>query len=209
MSTFFGLKSKPYPLDPSLSGTSAWDTLSAPYPTYPQDDKLFNKLFPPAVFELSLSPWLPIGFSLGYYLVAHSANGVVKRNGSKDYTKGSGLMPRLLRFLILVHNAALAVYSGWTWAIMFPYVVDFFLQGWSAAGFDGVKLALCSMPTNYPHLGKYAYMFYLSKYYEVFDSVILLLKGKRVSNLQSYHHAGAIICMWIAYRYQSQPVWGK
>jgi hypothetical protein len=39
------------------------------------------------------------------------------------------------------------------------------------------------------------------------DSVILHLKGKQIGNLQSYHHAGALICMWIAYRYQSQPVW--
>lgn len=209
MSTFFGLKAKPYPFDPASPGSTPWDTLSAPYPRYPNDDNLFRKAFPPNVYRVTLSPWLPLGFSLAYYIVAHAANGIVKRNGNKDYTKAPGLQAKILRFLILIHNAGLALYSGWTWAMMFPYVVDFFSQGWRAAGFDGVKLALCSMPTNCPHLGKYAYIFYLSKYYEVFDSVILLLKGKKVSNLQSYHHAGAIICMWIAYRYQSQPVWGK
>ncbi len=209
MSRFIGLKSQPYPLDSTGPDASVWDTLSAPYPRYPNKDKLFAQLFPPAVYNATLSPWLPFSFSIAYYLVAHAANHIVKRNGSTDFTKGSSLRARTLRFLILVHNAALAIYSGWTWAMMFPYVVDFFVQGWSAAGFQGVKLALCSMPTNCPHLGKYAYIFYLSKYYEVFDSVILLLKGKKVSNLQSYHHAGAIICMWIAYRYQSQPVWGK
>ncbi|TKY86306.1 hypothetical protein EX895_005131 [Sporisorium graminicola] len=207
MSTFLGLKRMAYPLDPSFPGSTAWDSLSAPYPRYPDHDKVFSKLFPRSKFEFTLSPWLPLGFSLAYYLVVHAANGIVKRNGSKDFTKGSGFLPTLLRFLILAHNAGLAVYSGWTWAMMFPLVVDFFLQGSKAAGLDGLKLALCSMPTNYPHLGVYAYIFYLSKYYEVVDSVILLLKGKRVSNLQSYHHAGAIICMWIAYRYQSQPVW--
>ncbi|CBQ72860.1 conserved hypothetical protein [Sporisorium reilianum SRZ2] len=208
MSTLFGLKRRAYPLDPSFAGSTAWDSLSAPYPEYPgDDDTLFSKLFPPSAFEFSLSPWLPLAFSLAYYVIAHSANGIVKRNANKDYTKGSGLLPTLLRFLILVHNAGLAIYSGWTWAMMFPYAVDFLRQGLAAAGYDGLKLALCSMPTNFPHLGKYAYIFYLSKYYEVVDSIILLLKGKRVSNLQSYHHAGAIICMWIAYRYQSQPVW--
>lgn len=208
MSTFFGLKAKPYPHDPTGRGATPWDTLSAPYPKYPgTDDKLFAKIVPPPLFKATLSPYLPFAFSLAYYIIAHSANGIVKRNGNKDYTKGSGLLARLLRFIVLVHNAFLAVYSGWTWAMMFPYTLDFFLQGWSAAGFQGLKLALCSMPTNYPHLGKYAYIFYLSKYYEVVDSIILLIKGKRVSNLQSYHHAGAIICMWIAYRYQSQPVW--
>lgn len=209
MSTFLGLKTKPYPLDPPASGSTAWETLSAPFPSYPNDDKLFRRLIPPRTYYTTLSPWLPFGFSLAYYIVAHVANSVVKRNGSKDVTKGSGYHAKLLRFLILLHNAGLAVYSGWTFAMMLPYIVDFLTQGWKAAGLDGIKLALCSIPTNYPHLGKYAYIFYLSKYYEVLDSLILLLKGKKVSNLQSYHHAGAIICMWIAYRYQSQPVWGK
>lgn len=209
MSRLFGLKASPYPLDPSSSASTPWDTLSAPFPRYPTSDKLFKAIFPPNIFYATLSPWLPLGFSLLYYVVAHAANRIAKSKGSKDFTKGSGLQARLLRFLILIHNAGLAIYSGWTFAMMIPYVVDFFVQGWKAAGYDGIKLALCSMPTNCPHLGKYAYIFYLSKYYEVFDSVILLLKGKKVSNLQSYHHAGAIICMWIAYRYQSQPVWGK
>ncbi|SPO27226.1 related to ELO1 - Elongase I [Ustilago trichophora] len=207
MSTLFGLKAKSYPLDPSKPGATVWDTLSAPYPRFPKDDRLFTKFFPTSTFNATLSPWLPLGFSLVYYIVAHAANGIVKKNGSNDFTKGPGFQARLLRFLILIHNAGLAIYSGWTFAMMIPYVVDFFAQGWKSAGFQGVKLALCSMPTDCPHLGKYAYIFYLSKYYEVFDSVILLLKGKKVSNLQSYHHAGAIICMWIAYRYQSQPVW--
>ncbi|SOV03721.1 related to ELO1 - Elongase I [Ustilago sp. UG-2017a] len=207
MSTFFGLKAKPYPLDPAFPGSTPWDTLWAPYPRYSKDDKLFRKALSPSVYNATLTPWLPLGFSLAYYFVAHAANAIVTSDGNKDYTKAPGLLAKVLRFLILIHNAALALYSGWTWAMMFPYVVDFFIQGWRAARMDGVKLALCSMPTNCPHLGKYAYIFYLSKYYEVFDSLILLLKGKRVSNLQSYHHAGAIICMWIAYRYQSQAVW--
>ncbi|SNX85371.1 related to ELO1 - Elongase I [Melanopsichium pennsylvanicum] len=209
MTTFFGLKTKSYPLDPTHNPDfTAWETLFAPHPRYPfNDDNILRRFFSQPIFAFSLNPVLPFAFSLIYYILAHSANSFVKRIGNKDYTKGPSFPAKLLRFLILVHNAGLAVYSGWTFAMMFPYVVDFFLQGYKAAGYDGVKLALCSMPTNCPHLGKYAYLFYLSKYYEVFDSVILLLKGKRVSNLQSYHHAGAIICMWIAYRYQSQPVW--
>ncbi|PWY96910.1 hypothetical protein BCV70DRAFT_102224 [Testicularia cyperi] len=205
MSTILGWKTRPYPLDPLA--TSASVLLSAPYPPYPVDDGLFNRLVSPRVYAASLSPLLPLGFSLVYYVLAHAANGIVKRNGSRDFTKGSSVSAVLLRFLILIHNAGLAIYSGWTWAMMFPIVVDFFIQGWRAAGFEGFKLALCSMPTNRPILASFAYLFYLSKYYEVADSAILLLKGKRVSNLQSYHHAGAIICMWIAYRYQSQPVW--
>ena len=204
MSTIIGIKTRPYPLDAANGSASVW--LAEPHPPYPAYP-WFTRLVSPEFFAASLHPAVPLVFSLVYYLVSHWANGFVARRGSRDLTKGDSALAKALRQLILLHNAALAVYSGWTWACMFPLVVDFFRQGWQAAGVEGVKVALCSMPTNEMHLGVYAYLFYLSKYYEVVDSVILLIKGKKISNLQSYHHAGAIICMWVAYRYQSQPVW--
>ncbi|KAJ9097076.1 hypothetical protein QFC20_006272 [Naganishia adeliensis] len=55
-------------------------------------------------------------------------------------------------------------------------------------------------------LAFYGWIFYLSKYYEILDTVIILMKGKQSSNLQSYHHAGAIISMWIGIRYMSPPI---
>ncbi|KAN0064345.1 hypothetical protein ACQY0O_002540 [Thecaphora frezii] len=204
MSTIIGLKERPYPLDPL--GASAAELLAAPHPPYPHFP-LFSSFVSRDFFAASLHPAWPLGFSMAYYLLSHSANRLVARKGSRDLTKGDSLIAKALRCGILLHNAFLALYSGWTFATMFPLVLDFFGQGWSGAGFQGVKLALCSIPTNQADLGRYAYLFYLSKYYEVVDSIVLLLKGKKISNLQSYHHAGAIICMWIAYRYQSQPVW--
>lgn len=43
----------------------------------------------------------------------------------------------------------------------------------------------------------------MSKFYEVLDTVIILLKGRPSSLLQSYHHAGAMMSMWAGIRYQS------
>ncbi|CAI7638219.1 unnamed protein product [Penicillium manginii] len=40
------------------------------------------------------------------------------------------------------------------------------------------------------------WIFYLSKFYEVIDTAIILAKGKKSSTLQTYHHAGAMMCMW-------------
>ncbi len=40
------------------------------------------------------------------------------------------------------------------------------------------------------------WLFYVSKYYELFDTVILLLKGKPSSFLQTFHHSGSIISLW-------------
>lgn len=51
------------------------------------------------------------------------------------------------------------------------------------------------------------WIFYLSKFYEVFDTAIILAKGKRSSTLQTYHHTGAMMCMWAGIRYITAPIW--
>lgn len=56
-------------------------------------------------------------------------------------------------------------------------------------------------------LAFYGWLFYLSKYYEVIDTLIIIAKGKRSSFLQTYHHAGAMVCMWAGIRYMSPPIW--
>lgn len=56
-------------------------------------------------------------------------------------------------------------------------------------------------------LAYYGWIFYLSKFYEVLDTFIILAKGKPSSTLQTYHHAGAMLCMWAGMRYMSAPIW--
>ena len=56
-------------------------------------------------------------------------------------------------------------------------------------------------------LAFYGWLFYISKFYEVFDTFIILAKGKRSSTLQTYHHAGAMMCMWSGMRYMAPPIW--
>ena len=56
-------------------------------------------------------------------------------------------------------------------------------------------------------LAFYGWLFYLSKFYEVLDTFIILAKGKKSSFLQTYHHAGAMLCMWAGIRYMSPPIW--
>ncbi|KAM0520060.1 hypothetical protein ACHAPE_003333 [Trichoderma viride] len=53
----------------------------------------------------------------------------------------------------------------------------------------------------------YGWLFYLSKFYEVLDTFIILAKGKYSSTLQTYHHAGAMMCMWAGMRYMASPIW--
>ncbi|KAF2715626.1 hypothetical protein K504DRAFT_367785 [Pleomassaria siparia CBS 279.74] len=56
-------------------------------------------------------------------------------------------------------------------------------------------------------LAFWGWFFYLSKFYEVLDTAIIIAKGKRSSTLQTYHHAGAMLCMWAGMRYMSPPIW--
>ncbi|PSN75018.1 hypothetical protein BS50DRAFT_596145 [Corynespora cassiicola Philippines] len=56
-------------------------------------------------------------------------------------------------------------------------------------------------------LAFWGWWFYLSKFYEVLDTFIILAKGKRSTTLQTYHHAGAMLCMWAGIRYMSPPIW--
>ncbi|KAJ9297182.1 hypothetical protein DTO271G3_4475 [Paecilomyces variotii] len=56
-------------------------------------------------------------------------------------------------------------------------------------------------------LAYFGWIFYLSKFYEVLDTAIILAKGKKSSTLQTYHHAGAMMCMWAGIRYVASPIW--
>ncbi|KAF1954752.1 hypothetical protein CC80DRAFT_594801 [Byssothecium circinans] len=56
-------------------------------------------------------------------------------------------------------------------------------------------------------LAWWGWWFYLSKFYEVLDTAIIIMKGKRSSTLQTYHHAGAMLSMWSGIRYMSPPIW--
>jgi hypothetical protein len=56
-------------------------------------------------------------------------------------------------------------------------------------------------------LAFYGWIFYLSKFYELIDTLIILAKGKKSSLLQTYHHAGAMVSVWAGIRYMSSPIW--
>eukprot|EP01028_Stygiella_incarcerata_P007947 TRINITY_DN331_c2_g3_i1.p1 TRINITY_DN331_c2_g3~~TRINITY_DN331_c2_g3_i1.p1 ORF type:complete len:262 (+),score=33.29 TRINITY_DN331_c2_g3_i1:531-1316(+) len=51
------------------------------------------------------------------------------------------------------------------------------------------------------------YIFYLSKYFEYLDTFWIVMRGKRVSFLQCFHHVGAPWCLWFLHHYNSESVW--
>jgi len=88
------------------------------------------------------------------------------------------------------------------------------LRGWVSESPSTVLLSDMGTPES-TDIGRlwneglafYGWFFYLSKFYEVLDTVIILAKGKRSATLQTYHHAGAMMCMWSGMRYMCPPIW--
>jgi hypothetical protein len=62
------------------------------------------------------------------------------------------------------------------------------------------KGTLWGQPSGF---GAWCLVFYISKYWEFFDTWILVFKGKKPSFLQVYHHTGIAFCMWVGVLSQS------
>lgn len=133
----------------------------------------------------------------------------------------------LFKQFILLHNIFLCVYSVWSFYSMLN-VINFSTNNLYSILTDYYNKinndtsqeakpnlfwnAICDLDhgiwnINSKGLNYYAFWFYLSKYYEIFDTVIILLKGRPSSLLQSYHHSGAMLSMWAGVRYASPPIW--
>ncbi|KAG0364534.1 ELO family [Gamsiella multidivaricata] len=120
-----------------------------------------------------------------------------KKKQQQDLSESSPFMTAL----VFVHNTILCVYSAWTFYGMF------FAWKKALATHNFMDAVCDTNGTFWESLGYYSYYFYLSKYYEIVDTIIILLKGRRSSLLQTYHHAGAIITMYLGYNYRAHPIW--
>lgn len=104
------------------------------------------------------------------------------------------------RYAIAVHNLGLAVFSAITawnsWAVVLEHARDY-----------GAMATYCDTNGSLWRngLGVWSTIFYISKFYEFVDTWILVLKGKKASFLQVYHHTGIAFIMWGAVA--SQAAW--
>ncbi|KAF9114172.1 hypothetical protein BGX27_011528 [Mortierella sp. AM989] len=130
-----------------------------------------------------------------------AADNAAKGAGSNKQKEEMSQSTPFITTLVFVHNTILCVYSAWTFYGMF--------FAWKKALSTHTFMeAVCDTDgTFWDSLGFYSYYFYLSKYYEIVDTIIILLKGRRSSLLQTYHHAGAIITMYMGYNYKAHPIW--
>lgn len=98
--------------------------------------------------------------------------------------------------LVALHNFALAAFSIYTFLGATPIWVNNVLLN---SRHDNFKDAWCDREEYTWNDGIYWYswLFYLSKFYELIDTGILILKRKNPSFLQVYHHTGALFCCFL------------
>lgn len=111
------------------------------------------------------------------------------------YPKQLRINNTLLYWLSVIHNGCLVAFSAWTFVSLSQILYT-----------DGVVFQ-----SNYyfqnPWFDTVIYLFYLSKYYEFFDTFLLYLNGKTPIFLQKYHHIGAVICWHLMYVYKVDCIW--
>ena len=117
--------------------------------------------------------------------------------GYINYPKDLRINPTLLYTLSVTHNVLLVAFSVWTFISLSQILYTHGIVFESNYYFQNSQF------------DKIIYYFYLSKYYEFFDTFLLYLNGKTPIFLQKYHHIGAVIGWHLCYVYQVDAiVWG-
>lgn len=111
------------------------------------------------------------------------------------YPKQLRINPSVLFVLSVVHNAALILFSAWIFASLARILYT-----------DGIVFRSGYYFQN-KEFDKIVFLFYVSKYYEFFDTFLLYLNGKTPIFLQKYHHVGAVLSWHLVYVYKVDVVW--
>lgn len=175
-------------------------------------------------FDVFMDVRVPVAIALGYATLVHAANLARKTNRKPLAICNT----RFFKWFVLLHNIGLCVYSAWTCvgmsAAIYRTVFEVTKVGANGQRDNMEQYVHGEFPLLAPHgfwrslcdlndgiweegLRFYGFFFYLSKFYEVVDTIIILAKGKQSSLLQTYHHAGAMLSMWAGIRFASPPIW--
>jgi len=111
------------------------------------------------------------------------------------YPKQLRINKDILYLYSIVHNLLLTIFSAVTFGSMVQILIN-----------DGLVFKSGYYFQN-PKFVKIMYYFYLSKYYEFFDTFLLYLNGKTPIFLQKYHHIGAVIVWYLSFINGVDCIW--
>ncbi|CAG8783878.1 11789_t:CDS:2, partial [Gigaspora rosea] len=162
----------------------------------------------PKLYPIFMDYRFPVLFAT-IYVASVSFFNPSSNNVSRVVAKQKGLKPsptqkssKAMTTFVFFHNLVLFVFSLAT----FVNVVPALLRNY---GNHNLSDAFCDRDGSFWNdaLGYWGYLFYLSKFYEVIDTIIILLKSRRSSLLQTYHHSGAMVTMWSGINFKAAPIW--
>lgn len=95
----------------------------------------------------------------------------------------------LFKLFVLIHNLLLCAYSAWTASNVLPMTISYLRT-------YGVEETYCTKGLWDSGMHYWGFLFYLSKYWELVDTMLLIVKGRSPIFLQVYHHAVTIVCAY-------------
>ena len=210
----FPPRSDLFPPRPTGEGRSAWDR--------PFD-------IPQLLFDYTTEIGFPFCVVFIYIVTSSIFNHV---NTTRKFRPWGLSQTGFFHHLVLLHNIALALFSGWMFFGFCKSVVISLPSKQSSHFLVTTADALCKItgdrglgrghtrihrsPASAPNsfgiasvgdrmwhqgLGYFGWIFYVSKVYELVDTVLIITMGKKCSFLQRYHHAGVMLCAWANFRY--------
>mmetsp|Transcript_4849 Transcript_4849/g.14622 ORF Transcript_4849/g.14622 Transcript_4849/m.14622 type:complete len:275 (+) Transcript_4849:224-1048(+) len=148
--------------------------------------------FVPGETGLSNAAW-PVGTVLSYFLLIYVLQ-VWMASKPKPYE---------FKYVLVAHNALLCVAA----TILFVWLgATLLLKAIDVRG--NLDWMICSAEMhNDGRLHMVYYINYLTKYYELLDTVLLVLRQKPVLFLHEYHHGATLLLTWSQLREHSTVQW--
>ncbi|OJZ89913.1 hypothetical protein ASPFODRAFT_43228 [Aspergillus luchuensis CBS 106.47] len=173
------------------------------------------------VYDCPLHVAFPIIFASSYVLIIIYLNSVNRKRRHKPWRLSQ---TRFFHYLVLFHNIGLSLFSAWVSCGLLSTVYANLPSIKQESYYVQVAATLCHVEgrpilhTSVPNataavwntdngdglwqkgVGYFCWAMYMSKFYEVTDTMILILKGKESTFLQTYHHAGVMLGSWALMR---------
>ncbi|CAG8447403.1 5018_t:CDS:2 [Diversispora eburnea] len=156
----------------------------------------------PDLYPILMDYRFPIVFA-SLYALSISILNPKSNNVSRIVAIQKGIKPtnvrksgKLMTVFVFLHNLALCTFSVMTFLSVTPtFLKNFYKHR------DSFTDAFCDRDGCFweDALGYWDY--------EIIDTIIILLKGRRSSFLQTYHHFGAMITMWSGIKFKAAPIW--